>query len=52
LADAMLRLPLEALAKDKLARTQGADLRRFLVQSLERHMERRLTTAAVLTRLK
>jgi DNA repair protein RecO (recombination protein O) len=52
LADTMLHQPLEALAKDKLTRAQGADLRRFLVQSLERHMERRLTTAAVLTRLK
>jgi DNA repair protein RecO (recombination protein O) len=44
LAVQMLRKPLPAFA--------GIKLRRLLVQSLERHMERKLTTAAVLTRLK
>jgi len=52
LADAMLHQPLEALVGNKLTRGQGADLRRFLIQSLERHMERRLTSAAALSRLK
>lgn len=52
LAEAMLRQPLDALVRQPLTRGQGADLRRFLVQSLERHMERKLTTAAVLNRLK
>ncbi len=52
LADTMLRQPLGALAGAALTRNQTADLRRFLVQSLERHMERKLTTAAVLRKLK
>jgi DNA repair protein RecO (recombination protein O) len=52
LADTMLRQPLGSLAGIPLNRSQGADLRRFLVQSLERHMERKLTTYSVLSRLK
>jgi DNA repair protein RecO (recombination protein O) len=48
----MLRKPLPSFAGIKLGREDGADLRRLLVQSLERHLERKLTTAAVLTRLK
>lgn len=52
LARQMLRKPLPALAEIVLGRNDAADLRRLLVQSLERHMERKLTTAAVLTRLK
>jgi len=52
LADQMLRKPLGSLAGASLTRHQAADLRRFLVQSLERHMERKLTTATVLARLK
>jgi DNA repair protein RecO (recombination protein O) len=52
LAVEMLRKPLPAFAGIKLGREDGADLRRLLVQSLERHLERKLTTAAVLTRLK
>lgn len=51
LAEAMLRQSLGAM-QIELTRHQGADLRRFLVQCLERHMERKLTTAAVLNRLK
>jgi DNA repair protein RecO (recombination protein O) len=52
MAETMLRKPLGSLAGLQLSRQQTADLRRFLVQSLERHMERKLTTAAVLNRLK
>jgi DNA repair protein RecO (recombination protein O) len=52
LARQMLRKPLPALTEKVLGRSEAADLRRLLVQSLERHMERKLTTAAVLTRLK
>ncbi len=51
LADVMMRQPLSSLAGVQLTRLQTTDLRRFLVQSLERHMERKLTTAGVLTRI-
>jgi len=52
LAEAMLRKPLGSLAGMELTRQQSAGLRRFLVQSLERHLERKLTTATVLNRMK
>ncbi|MBV8206321.1 MAG: DNA repair protein RecO [Acidobacteria bacterium] len=45
----MLRAPIESFsAMDK---TAAADLRRFLVQLLERHMEKNLVTATMLDRL-
>jgi hypothetical protein len=34
-----------------LGRAEGADLRRFLAASLERHLERRLRSAAALAQL-
>lgn len=43
--------PLAALASESWPPARAADLRRFTVQSLERHLERRLHSAAVLARL-
>jgi hypothetical protein len=31
---------------------QGADLRKFLIQALQRHIEKKLVTAAMLERIK
>jgi DNA repair protein RecO (recombination protein O) len=48
LAAEMLRLPVAQLSRSHWDRTTGADLRRFLVQQMEGHVERRLLTARVL----
>jgi DNA repair protein RecO (recombination protein O) len=50
-AQKMLRSPVAAFAEEPWNRRRGADLRRFAVQSLERHLERRLRTAEMLARL-
>jgi DNA repair protein RecO (recombination protein O) len=51
LAQRMLRAPASAFAAEDWPRRRAQDLRRFTVQSLERHLERRLRTAEVLARL-
>lgn len=51
LAGRIFRAPASALAAEPWPRNRAADLRRFAVQSLERHLERRLTTASALLRL-
>jgi DNA repair protein RecO (recombination protein O) len=51
LAIRMFRLPVTAFADESWSRSRGADLRRFAIQSLERHLERKLTTAVALSRL-
>ncbi len=51
LAQRMLRAPVSAFAAEPWPRRQAADLRRFTVQALERHLERRLRTAEALARL-
>jgi DNA repair protein RecO (recombination protein O) len=51
LAVRIFRSPASALAAELWPRNRGADLRRFAIQSLERHLERKLTTAAALSRL-
>lgn len=51
LALSIFRTPVSALATDPWPRQRGADLRRFVVQSLERHLERKLTTMTALSRL-
>jgi DNA repair protein RecO (recombination protein O) len=51
LAQRMLRAPVSAFATEPWPRRRGLDLRRFTVQSLERHLERRLRTAEALGRL-
>ncbi len=55
LAQRMLREPIRALsnagASEVWPRQRGQDLRRFLVRTLERHIERRLNAAAAIVRL-
>ena len=50
-AQKMLRAPVSAFAGELWPRRRGQDLRRFTLQSLERHLERRLRTAEALARL-
>ncbi len=47
----MFRVPLEGLAGAVWPRERAADLRRFLTQTMERHLERKLATVAMLERL-
>lgn len=51
IAQRMLREPIHAMAAEAWPRQRAQDLRRFLVRTLERHIERRLNSAAVLVRL-
>jgi DNA repair protein RecO (recombination protein O) len=51
LAQRMLRAPVGAFAAEEWPRRRGQDLRRFTLQSLERHLERRLRSAEALARL-
>jgi DNA repair protein RecO (recombination protein O) len=47
----MLRAPVATFADESWPRRRGQDLRRFTLQALERHMERRLRAAEALARL-
>ena len=47
----MLRAPVGAFAGEAWPRRRGQDLRRFAVQSLERHMERKLKSGEMLGRM-
>jgi DNA repair protein RecO (recombination protein O) len=47
----MLRTPVGAFAGEPWPRRRGQDLRRFTLQSIERHLERKLRTAEMLARL-
>jgi DNA repair protein RecO (recombination protein O) len=51
LAAEIFRLPVEALAAEPWPRSRAADLRKFVIQVLERHLEKNLVTAAVLEKL-
>lgn len=51
LAAGMLRAPVETFAGNPWPRAAAADLRRFLVQRIEMHIEKKLVTAAMLARL-
>ncbi len=51
MAQRMLREPLGEFAGEAWPRWRGQDLRRFTVESLERHLERRLRSAEALRRL-
>ena len=51
LAQRMLRAPAAAFAAEAWPRRRGQDLRRFTVQALERHLERKLRSAEALGRL-
>ena len=47
----MFRSPIESFAGTPWPKLRGADLRRYLVQTMERHLERKLVTAAMLQKL-
>jgi DNA repair protein RecO (recombination protein O) len=51
LAQRMLRAPASAFAAEPWSRRRAQDLRRFTLQSLERHLERKLRSAEALARL-
>lgn len=51
LAQRMLRAPVTAFAGEPWPRRRAQDLRRFTLQALERHLERKLRTAEALGRL-
>lgn len=51
LATEMFHAPVEAFAENRWPRQRGADLRKFLSQRIERHLEKKLITAAMLDRL-
>ncbi|MFB3815148.1 MAG: DNA repair protein RecO [Terriglobales bacterium] len=51
LAAEMFRVPVERLSGREWSKQCGADLRRFLVQRIERHIEKKLVTAAMLEKL-
>jgi DNA repair protein RecO (recombination protein O) len=47
----MLRAPASAFAAEPWPRRRAQDLRRFTLQALERHLERKLRSAEALGRL-
>lgn len=51
LAQRMLRAPAAAFAAEQWPRRRAADLRRFTLQAIERHLERKLRTGEALGRL-
>jgi DNA repair protein RecO (recombination protein O) len=51
LAQRMLKAPASAFAAEPWTRKRGQDLRRFTLQTLERHLEKKLKTAEALARL-
>ena len=48
LAEEILKKPIAQLADRAWTQATGADLRRFLAQQIEAHIERRLITFAIL----
>jgi DNA repair protein RecO (recombination protein O) len=51
LAAEMFRAPLESFSGAPWPRQRGADLRKFLAQRIQRHIEKKLVTAAMLERI-
>ena len=51
LAQRILRAPVASFAEEEWPRRRGLDLRRFTLQSLERHLERRLKSAEAIRSL-
>jgi DNA repair protein RecO (recombination protein O) len=47
----MFRMPLESFDADPWTQLQCADLRRYLLQIIERHLEKKLVTAVMLNKL-
>jgi DNA repair protein RecO (recombination protein O) len=51
LAAQIFRSPVESFARTPWPKTRGNDLRKFLVQTLERHLEKKLVTAGMLEKI-
>jgi DNA repair protein RecO (recombination protein O) len=51
LAARMLRAPLESFGPSAWPKAQAADLRKFLLQTLQRHIEKKLVTAGMLEKI-
>jgi len=51
LAAQMLRAPLSRFLETPWVKAQGSDLRKFLIQTLQRHIEKKLVTAGMLDKL-
>jgi DNA repair protein RecO (recombination protein O) len=51
LAAQMFRSPVESFATRPWPKVRGSDLRKFLVQTLERHLEKKLVTAGMLIKI-
>ncbi len=51
LAAEMFRSPVEAMGGPPWPRERGADLRKFLLQTIERHIEKKLVTGKMLERI-
>jgi len=51
LAGQMFRAPVESFTAEVSSRSQAADLRKFLLQTLQRHIEKRLVTAGMLEKI-
>jgi DNA repair protein RecO (recombination protein O) len=51
LATMIFKTPVEKLADEPWPRQKGADLRKFLMQIIDRHLDRRLKTSAQLERI-
>ena len=51
LAARMFRSPVESFAHSAWQKSQGSDLRKFLIQILQRHIERKLVTAGMLEKI-
>jgi DNA repair protein RecO (recombination protein O) len=47
----MLRAPLESLSREPWSKADAADLRKFLLQTLERHLEKKLVTPGMLEKI-
>jgi DNA repair protein RecO (recombination protein O) len=47
----MFRAPVESFAGIPWAKSQSSDLRKFLIQTLQRHIEKKLITAAMLEKI-
>ncbi len=51
LAAEMFRSPVETMAQQVWPKSKGSDLRKFVIQILERHLEKKLVTATMLEKL-
>ena len=51
LAAEMFRSPVETMAQQVWPKSKGTDLRKFVIQILERHLEKKLVTATMLEKL-